>query len=54
LGKRCCTNGTRSICCDEGDVCPAPCGSLDIACCTPEGAHNGACCGSDCGDNCGG
>jgi hypothetical protein len=53
-GKSCCTNGGLAMCCDPGDVCPAPCGSLSIACCTPESFASGHCCDSDCGDNCGG
>jgi hypothetical protein len=47
-GKVCCTNGSRSLCCDPGDVCPAPCGDLDIACCTPESFALGHCCNTGC------
>jgi hypothetical protein len=53
-GMDCCTSGGLSLCCSQGMVCQAPCGNLDIACCTPESLASGACCNSDCGDNCGG
>jgi hypothetical protein len=44
-GKACCTNGGLSLCCDPGDVCPAPCSSgIDIACCTPQAHAIGHCC----------
>ena len=53
-GMECCTSGGLSICCSQGMTCSAPCGELDIACCTPEALANGACCNTDCGNNCGG
>lgn len=51
--QTCCSNGGQTICCDPGDVCPAPCPpGLPIACCTPAAYANGQCC--DNGDGGGG
>lgn len=44
-GKTCCSNGGQTICCDPGEICPAPCsGGIAIACCTQAAYDNGHCC----------